>query len=56
MSKYILFISIFIMLLSLFSCKSFGGYYIRSGTGYVYDTLHYRLTLPNTSNVNLINY
>lgn len=57
MKKFLLpFILMFILVLSLVSCKSVGGYYIRHGTGYVLDTLHYRITMPNSSNVNLINY
>ena len=55
MNKLFCFICISIVL-SLFSCKSVGGYYIRHGTGYVNDTLHYRLTVPNSSNVNVINF
>lgn len=42
------------MLLSLISCKSVGGYYIRHGSGFINDTLHYRLTIPNNSNINLL--
>lgn len=56
MKKFILILSICFMLISLSSCKSVGGFYIRHGTGYVNDTLHYRLTIPNSSNINLINY
>lgn len=56
MKKYFLIIFFCSMLFSLHSCKSVGGYYIRHGTGFVNDTLHYRLTLPNTSNINLIGY
>lgn len=56
MNKYFFIIFFGFMLLSLFSCKSVGGFYIRHGTGYISDTLHYRLTIPNSSNVNLIHY
>lgn len=54
MKKYSFIILSSLILLFLTSCKSVGGYYIRNGTGYVYDTLRYRLTIPNSSNVNLI--
>lgn len=50
-----LFLLLFIAVI-LSSCKSVGGYYIRHGSGVINDTLHYRLTIPNSSNVNLINY
>lgn len=56
MNKYLLILSICFMLSTFFSCKSVGGFYIRHGTGYINDTLHYRLTIPNSSNINLINY
>lgn len=49
----LLFVAIIFMAVS---CKSVGGYYIRHGSGVINDTLHYRLTIPNSSNVNLINY
>nr|CAI9750197.1 hypothetical protein IXTSGTPV_IXTSGTPV_CDS_0003 [Microvirus sp.] len=56
MNKYFLpMLFMFACIFMLISCKSVGGYYIRHGSGYVCDTLHYRLTFPNNSNINLIN-
>lgn len=54
MNKYLFIIFFGFTLLSLFSCKSVGGYYIRHGSGFINDTLHYRLTIPNNSNINLL--
>lgn len=57
MNKYfypLLFLLAFVV--TLVSCKSVGGYYIRYGSGVINDTLHYRLTIPNNSNINLIDY
>lgn len=46
---------VFMFILTLVSCKSVGGFYVRHGSGIINDTLHYRLTIPNNSNINLIN-
>lgn len=42
------------MLFTFFSCKSVGGFYIRHGTGIINDTFRYRVTIPNNSNINLL--
>ena len=55
MKKYFFIIFFSISLFTLSSCKSVGGYYIRHGSGLINDTLHYRLTIPNNSNINLLN-
>lgn len=51
MNKFTFIIFFSLIVLSFISCKSVGGYYIRHGTGYVNDTLHYRITVPNSSNL-----
>lgn len=56
MKKFSLIILLTWSIFAFISCKSVGGYYIRNGTGFINDTLHYRLTIPNSSNVNLIPY
>lgn len=56
MNKLFFLFCISFILLTFFSCKSVGGFYIRHGTGFINDTLHYRLTIPNSSNINLIDY
>ena len=56
MNKQIYFFMLLFTAVIFASCKSVGGYYIRHGSGIINDTLHYRLTIPNSSNVNLINF
>ena len=57
MNKYFYpFLFMFACIFMLISCKSVGGFYVRHGSGVIHDTLHYRLTIPNNSNINLIDF